>query len=117
MNSALTGARRNTDSSDRPLLLLHASLAAARGLFPERCSRRVFAVRPAREFVRLGFPHFTRATFTIQVFLDATSNTVCAEGAPKTAVRFCLRQYPYATDTGAHEAGVGFPRVREAAEA
>ena len=33
-------------------------------------------MRPAREFVRLGFLHFTRATFTIQVLLDATSNTV-----------------------------------------
>lgn len=36
---------------------------------------------------------------------------------PQTCVRFGLRRYPCAADAAVHEAGVAFPRMREAAAA
>jgi len=37
-----------------------------------------------------------------------------SDEVPRTGVRFDLRRYPCATDAAAHEAGVAFPRMREA---
>jgi hypothetical protein len=62
-----------TENGARPQPSVVTGASAGALIAPFLQPARVFAVCPARELVRLSFPHFTLAKFTIQFFSDATS--------------------------------------------